>query len=75
MSKGIAAIIQGVFLHWASPKKLKYGKSRLGESDTPNLAYINFFVHRTFMWVGWGGGTSEKNTLYIRQKDINQAKA
>ena len=24
--------IQGVFLHWASPKKLKYGKPRLGES-------------------------------------------
>ena len=23
---------QGVFLHWASPKKLKYGKPRLGES-------------------------------------------
>ena len=25
-------IIQGVFLHWASPTKLKYGKPRLGES-------------------------------------------
>ena len=25
-------LIQGVFLHWASPKKLKYGKPRLGES-------------------------------------------
>ena len=24
--------IQGVFLHWASPKKLKYGKPKLGES-------------------------------------------
>ena len=24
--------IQGVFFHWASPKKLKYGKPRLGES-------------------------------------------
>ena len=24
--------IQGVFLRWASPKKLKYGKPRLGES-------------------------------------------
>ena len=23
--------LQGVFLHWASPKKLKYGKPRLGE--------------------------------------------
>ena len=23
--------IQGVFLHWASPKKLKYGKPRLGD--------------------------------------------
>ena len=38
-------IVQGVFLHWASPKKLKYVKPRLGESmftqivlDTPNLA-------------------------------------
>ena len=25
-------LIQGAFLHWASPKKLKYGKPRLGES-------------------------------------------
>ena len=24
--------LQGVFLHWASPKKLKYGEPRLGES-------------------------------------------
>ena len=24
--------VQGVFLHWVSPKKLKYGKPRLGES-------------------------------------------
>ena len=24
--------IQGAFLNWASPKKLKYGKPRLGES-------------------------------------------
>ena len=24
--------IQGVFLHWASPKKLKYGEPGLGES-------------------------------------------
>ena len=39
------------FLHWYPPKKLKYGKPRLGECtltsiglDTPNLAYINFFV-------------------------------
>ena len=39
-------LIHGVFfLHWAFPKKLKYGKPRLGEStltkidlDTPNLA-------------------------------------
>ena len=38
------------FLHWYPPKKLKYGKPRLGESmlaqigpDTPNLAQINFF--------------------------------
>ena len=37
--------IQGVFLNWYPPKKLKYGKPRLGEStltyiglDTPNLA-------------------------------------
>ena len=37
--------IQGVFFsHWYPPKKLKYGKPRLGEStltkivlDTPNL--------------------------------------
>ena len=41
--------IQGVFFHWYPPKRLKYGKSRLGEStltyiglDTPNLAQINF---------------------------------
>ena len=51
-------LVQGVFFHWASPKKLKYGKPRLGEStliglDTPNLAWINFFVLRTFR-----GGTS-----------------
>ena len=24
--------VQGVILHWASTKKLKYGKPRLGES-------------------------------------------
>ena len=36
--------IQGDFFHWASPKKLKYGKPRESEStltwivlDTPNL--------------------------------------
>ena len=36
--------IQGDFFHWYPPKKLKYGKPRLGEStltkiglDTPNL--------------------------------------
>ena len=28
----VIQFIQGVFLHWASPKKLKYGKPRLGES-------------------------------------------
>ena len=28
----LKCIIQGVFFHWASPKKLKYGKPRLGES-------------------------------------------
>ena len=26
--------VQGVFLHWASPKKLEYGKPRLGESTS-----------------------------------------
>ena len=46
--------ILNVFVHCASPKKLKYGKpglARLGEStltkiipDTPNLAQITFFV-------------------------------
>ena len=43
--------IQGVFFNWYPPKKLKYGKPRLGVStltkivlDTPNLAKINFFV-------------------------------
>ena len=41
----------GCFLHWASPKKLKYVKLRLGEStltkivlDTPNLDKINLSV-------------------------------
>ena len=41
----------GCFLHWASPKMLKYVKPRLGEStltqiilDIPNLAQINFVV-------------------------------
>ena len=28
----IADIYRVFFLHWASPKKLKYGKPRLGES-------------------------------------------
>ena len=32
--------IQGVFFHWYPPKKLKYGKSRLGEST---LTYRVFF--------------------------------
>ena len=39
------------FLQWASPKKLKYGKLRLGETvlmqtvlDTPDLTYINLSV-------------------------------
>ena len=43
--------IYRVFFHWYPPKKLKYGKPRLGEStltliglDTPYLAKINFFV-------------------------------
>ena len=27
-------LIQGVFFHWASPKKLKYAKLRLGVSRT-----------------------------------------
>ena len=58
-------ILQGVFSHWYPPKKLKYGKPRLGEStltyigqDTPNLVLINLFV----LWTFWGG-TSENNTL------------
>ena len=58
----------GWFFHWYPPKKLKIGKPRLGESmltyivlDTPNLAYINVSVLRTFR-----GGTSEKKiTLYF----------
>ena len=28
----ILQIVQGVFFHWYSPEKLKYGKPRLGES-------------------------------------------
>ena len=28
----IEDIVQGIFLHWASPKKLKYVNPRLGES-------------------------------------------
>ena len=50
------------FFTGTPPKKFKYGKPRLGEStltkivlDTPNLAWINFFVLGTFL-----GGTSEK---------------
>ena len=38
---GKARIIQGGFFHWYPPKKLKYGKLRLGESTltyTSNLA-------------------------------------
>ena len=45
----------GCFLHWASPKKIKYGEPRLDKStltkivlDTTNLAKINFSVLRTF---------------------------
>ena len=48
-------ICTGCFFNWYPPKKLKYGKPRLGEStltqnglDTPNLAQINFFVLGTF---------------------------
>ena len=66
--------VQGVFLHWASPKRLKYGKPRLGEStltqiaqDTPNLAQINFSVLRHFR-----GRPSKKNTLYIHVLKIMQ---
>ena len=29
---GLLSYVQGVFLHWASPKKLMYEKPRLGES-------------------------------------------
>ena len=32
IDKGRTSDIQGVFLHWTSPKKSKYGKPRLGES-------------------------------------------
>ena len=60
--------VQGVFCNWYPPKKLKYGKPRLGESmltqiglDTPNLAQINFFVLGTFR----GGVPVRKNTLYV----------
>ena len=55
------------FFNWYPPKKLKYGKPRLGVStltyiglDTPNLAYINFFVLELL-----GGVPVKKNTLYI----------
>ena len=48
------------------PKNQKYGKPRLGEStltyiglDTPNLAYINFFVLRTL-----GGVPVKKHPVY-----------
>ena len=60
----------GCFFHWASPKKLKYGKRRLGEStltqivlDTSNLAQINFSVLRTFR-----GRTSEKTACMMMMK-------
>ena len=36
LSQGVSdtnsIILRGVFQHWASPKRLKYGKPRLGES-------------------------------------------
>ena len=58
--KVMLSIIQGVVFNWYPPKKLKYGKPRLGEStateiglDTPNLAEINFFVLKILR-----GGTS-----------------
>ena len=54
----------GCFFHWYPPKKLKYGKPRLGKStltkiglDTPNLAKINFSVLL-------GRAPVRKNTLY-----------
>ena len=55
---------------WYPPKKLKYGKPRLGEStltqivlDTPHPAQIDLFVLGTFR-----GVTSEQITLYKDMK-------
>ena len=55
-----------VFFHWYPPKKLKYGKPRLGEStltqigqDTPNLAQINFLYLELL-----GGGPVKKKTPF-----------
>ena len=63
----VTRLIEDDFFHWASPKKLKYGKPRLGEStltqivlDIPNVTQINFSVLRTLR-----GGTSEKTTPCI----------
>ena len=53
----VLCIDTGCFFKLVPPKKLKYGKPRLGEStltqivlDTPNLAQIYFSVLRTFRW-------------------------
>ena len=38
-------IVQGVFCDWCPPKKLKYGKPRLGESELRNVTNMtNIFV-------------------------------
>ena len=42
--------VQGVFSHWYSPKKLRYGKPSLDQ----------LYVPRNFK-----GSISEKNTLYV----------
>ena len=46
-------IIQGVFLSWASPKKLKYGKPRLGESTLTQIVLdtLNLQPRLTFLYL------------------------
>ena len=66
------------FSHRYSPKKLKYGKPRLGEStwsqiglDTPNLAQIHLTQPRlTFLYLELLGGVPVKKTPCIMGKQL-----
>ena len=67
-------IYRVILFYWYPPKKLNYGKPRLGEStlrqivlDTPNLAKINFSVLVTFT-----RGTSENKLQKLEDALVEQ---